>query len=221
MIGCRGAALLTVVCMTTVANAQVTNFSRDVATAIDRGLDWLDAQAVYQNPSTAQDAAGLAALALLEKRRGVDPNAPPSGYSNAQPLDQARLDRIMAFIFDHAVDDGYYGYRDGADLMAISVYLRTGGPEQVQARAVMNLLTDRVLANQGNHGYWCYRDGTCDDSSVSQFTAAGLGAALSVYRLPAYRDAVRMAAIEAALARSGLAYIQNAERQGLLPARSA
>ncbi len=217
MFGLRAlVASVAVVFVATAAQAQVTNFSRDVATAIDRGLDWLDAQAVYQNPSTAQDAAGLAALALLEKRRGVDPNAAPAGYANAQPADQARLDRVMAFIFHHAVEGAYYGYRDGVDLMAISVYLRTGGVEQVQARGILNLLVDRVLANQNGAGYWCYRDGSCNDSSVTQFTTAGLGAALSVYRLPAWRDAVRMARIEAALGRGALAYVQHAERQGLL-----
>jgi hypothetical protein len=86
----------TVVWMTTPAVSQVTNFSRDVSTAIDRGIDWLDIQAVYQDPSTAQDAAGLAALALLEKRRGVDPNAPSGGYANAQADDQASGSRSSA-----------------------------------------------------------------------------------------------------------------------------
>ncbi len=166
-------AFVAIVSVASVAQGQVTNFSRDVSTAIDRGLSWLDAQAVFQNPSTAQDAAGLAALALLEKRLGVDPNAAPAGYANAQAADQGRLDRIMAHIFRVAAEEAYYGYRDGADLMALSVYLRTGGPEQVEARGLVDLLVDRVLANQGAHGYWCYRDGSCRDSSVTQFTAAG------------------------------------------------
>jgi hypothetical protein len=69
----------------TPAWAQITNFSQDVNTAIDRGLAYLDTNFVFQNPSSAGEGAGLAALSLLERRESADPNSPPVGYANALP----------------------------------------------------------------------------------------------------------------------------------------
>ena len=90
--------LLASLLLTSPALAQVTRFGEDVGRSIDAGLAWLDAQNAYANPSNAGEAAGLAALALLEKRLGVDQNAQPAGYSGSTPDDQARLDRIVAYI---------------------------------------------------------------------------------------------------------------------------
>src|SRR5687767_7551481 len=93
------------------AQAQVTNFSLDVATAIERGLDWLEAQGHFANPSAGGDAAGLVALALLEKRVSADQNAAPSGYANATPRDQGRIAPIMAFVITRAQVSPFYAYR--------------------------------------------------------------------------------------------------------------
>ena len=133
------------------AEAQITNFSRDVSTAIDRGLRWMDMNAVFQNPSTAGEGAGLSALALLEKRESADPNSPPTGYSNALPADKARVDAIMAFIIERAGNPAttFSAYRDGADLMALSVYLRTGGVLAQETANAVALTFDRIAANQG------------------------------------------------------------------------
>ncbi|MEZ4473938.1 MAG: hypothetical protein R3F60_24745 [bacterium] len=129
------------------AAAQVTNFSEDVGRSIDAGLTWLDNNGAFNNPSSAGEAAGLAALALLEKRQSADQNAEPLGYRNASTADQARLDRVMAYIIGRA-GTAFYAYRDGNYLMALSVYLRTGGPNQDGARAAINATFDRIQANQ-------------------------------------------------------------------------
>ena len=56
----------------TAAEAQITRFGEDVNAAIAEGLQWLDARNVFANPSPAGDAAGLVALALLEKPDSAD-----------------------------------------------------------------------------------------------------------------------------------------------------
>ncbi|MSP72828.1 MAG: hypothetical protein EXR76_11795, partial [Myxococcales bacterium] len=93
------------------ASAQVTNFSTDVATAIDRGLSWLDARGAFSNPSSAGEAAGLVALAILEKRVSADLRADAVGYMNSTPADQARIDRVMASIIGRAPGGNFYAYR--------------------------------------------------------------------------------------------------------------
>ena len=201
------------------AQAQITNFSRDVAVAIDRGLRFLDDGGVFANPSAASEGAGLAALALLEKRESADPNSPPTGYSNALPGDKGRLDRIMAYIIARAgaPGQGFYAYRDGADLMALSVYLRTGGPDQVGARAAALAAFDRIAANQGQHGYWCYNDGSCLDSSTTQLVMAGLASARALFGDPAFADMARRDALNTLVARTGEAYITNGAPGALEP----
>ena len=71
-----------------LAVAEVTNFSQDVSDSIDAGLTWLDNNSAFDNPSSAGNAAGLVALALLERRVNADQNAETTGYDNATPADQ-------------------------------------------------------------------------------------------------------------------------------------
>ncbi len=130
------------------ATAQVTNFSTDVAQAIDDGLARLDAVGAYAPASSAVDAAGLAALALLEKRVSADQNAFTQGYALASAADQARIENIITWIVTNHTAAVQYAYRDGADMMALSVYLRSGGPSQAAALATMNTIFDRTMANQ-------------------------------------------------------------------------
>ena len=172
------------------ANAQ-TNFDNDVNAAIDAGLGWLTVNSAYVNPSSAGNAAGLAALALLEKRAGVLPSDPPQGYSGASAADKVKLDAIMAYIITRAQASSFYAYRDGADLMALSVYLRSGGPNQAGAIAAINATFDRVRLNQDAEGYWCYFNNGCQDSSTTQLVMAGLASAKTVFLDPAYADATR------------------------------
>jgi hypothetical protein len=190
------------------AEAQITNFSRDVSTAIDRGLRWMDMNAVFQNPSTAGEGAGLSALALLEKRESADPNSPPTGYSNALPADKARVDAIMAFIIERAGNPAttFSAYRDGADLMALSVYLRTGGVLAQETANAVALTFDRIAANQGAEGYWCYTNGSCPDSSTTQLVMAGLASVKGVFSDPVSGDAARLAALNTLAANVRTAY---------------
>ena len=123
-------------CMPTLAQAQTSTFSQDVNRAIDLGLQYLDGQGVFTNNSAAGDAAGLCALALLERRESDDVNAQAAGYENATPQDQNRIENIIGYLLGRA-NAGYYAYRDGGDLMAMSVYLRTGGPRQAEAQAAV------------------------------------------------------------------------------------
>ena len=172
----RRALLLLIALAAAPASAQITNFSRDVSRSIDLGLAWLDQSGAFRNPSAAGDAAGLTALALLEKRESEDARAAHVGYRNSLPADKARLDQVMAFIINRSRNAGFYAYRDGADVMALSVYILTGGPDQNGALASLRNAVDRMLANQGGHGYWCYNSGGCQDSSTTQLTMAGLAA---------------------------------------------
>jgi hypothetical protein len=183
-------ALAMVLTFGAAANAQ-TNFDNDVNAAIDAGLLYLTNQGVYANPSSAGSSAGLAALALLEKRAGLLPTDPPQGYNGASAADKLKLDAIMAYIIARAAASSFYAYRDGADLMALSVYLRTGGPNQAGAINAINVTFDRVRLNQDAEGYWCYNNAFCQDSSTTQLVMAGLASAKSVFLDPAYADATR------------------------------
>ncbi|MEE2789698.1 MAG: thrombospondin type 3 repeat-containing protein, partial [Myxococcota bacterium] len=187
------------------ASAQITNFSQDVNTAIDRGLNWLAGENAFQENSAAGEAAGLVALALLEKPRSADQNAVAQGYADAVAADQVRIQAIITFIIEQS-NGSFRAYRDGANLMALSVYLRTGGPSQAEALAALNRTFDRVATNQGDHGYWGYTSGAQEDSSTTQLVMAGLGAARAVYRDPNYDDAARLATLDQKTAASAQAY---------------
>ncbi len=202
------------------AAAVITNFSTDVETAIDNGLAWHAAQGHFDNPSTcppggAGDGAGLVALAMLEKREDANQNAVSQGYALAPPADQALLDTAIAYIIGRVAGSPFYAYEDGADLMALSLYWRTGGPDVAGSIAAINEITDRILANQGVHGYWCYSNGLCQDSSTTQLVMSGLAAARAVFL--ANGDAVRLNALNAATAAARAGYQANGQADGLTP----
>ncbi|MCB9525118.1 MAG: thrombospondin type 3 repeat-containing protein [Myxococcales bacterium] len=208
-------ALLAVGLWAAPAAAQVTNFSQDVNAAIDAGLAWLDGRGAFNANSSAGDAAGLVALALLEKRQSADQNAPPIGYANANAADRARLDAVMGYVINRSRNAGFYAYRDGADLMALSVYLRSGGPNAAGARAAINATFDRIRSNQNNAGYWCYQNGGCNDSSTTQLVMAGLAAAKGVFNSPDFADANRLAQLDQMVARCRQGYANNGSNGGL------
>ena len=187
--------------------AAVTNFSTDVSSSIDKGLIWQDANGAYTG--SAGEATGLSLLALLEKRQGADPNALSQGYAAASAADKARMDSAVAYILASIVPRGYfYAYGDGAAMMALSVYLLTGGPNPAVPAAI-NTLFDRTIASQGGHGYWCYTDGSCLDSSTSQLVMAGLASVRSVYSSVAHADPVRLASLNTAATNAKNAYVAN------------
>lgn len=198
------------------AVAQATPFETDVATSIDRGIAKLATDGAYNNPSSAGDAAGLTALALMEKRASGIPSDPPQGYVGASLTDQGRLRKAAAYMIGRSTLSSY-SYRTGNYLMALSLYLRTGGPDRgahpdlsaalpYTLIGAINKLTDDLVANQAVSGYWCYTSPGCNDSSTTQFAVAGLASAKAVYSDPAYPDVARLAAVNAALAKARLAY---------------
>ena len=203
------ALVLAVVVGSRITNTASVNFANDVNAAIDSGIANLAANGAYNAGfSNCGDAAGLCALALLEKRVSADPNSAPQGYVNASAVDKGRLDNIIAFIITNHTPQGFYAYRDGGDLMALSVYLRTGGPNQAGAGNSIRAMFDRVALNQGG-GYWCYNDGSCDDSSTTQLVMAGLAAARAVFSDPAYADPGRLATLNTLTANTRAAYAAN------------
>ncbi len=213
-----------------------TPFQTDVSTAIDRGIEWLANQGVYNNPSTLgiNGASGLAMQALLEKRASGNASDPPQGYTGASATDQGRLRTSAAYILDAVNESGFYAYRDGQWMFALSGYALTGGPDKsVLAPAnadyqtikqAMDAMVDRTLANQRkapafanaiDQGYWCYTNSGCEDSSTTQFAAAGLEAARTFYKSnkvgdAPYADPARVALIDTALALVKQAYELNA-----------
>ena len=232
----RGIAAIGVLAIAAGTAHAVTPFEQDVTTSIDDGIAWLDSTGAFNNPSSAGDAVGLTTLALLEKRASGDPDDPPQGYSGASAADQARLRRTVRYMINqiNAQGAGFYAYRDGAYMMALSLYMRTGGPDKDSAAGspeldgapltlveAMNRVVDRTLANQrvgiadgaapypDNNGYWCYTNNGCRDSSTTQLVVAGLSAALGLYSDPAFLDNARFSAVQAAAARSRQAYARN------------
>ena len=189
--------------------AEETNFSRDVAAAIDDGIAWLDSVEVFSNPGRLggedQNALGLAALSLLERRVSADHNAAPSGYENATPEDQVKIQNLMTFIINRATNASFHAYRDGGDLMAISLYLRTGGPSQASAITAINRIFDRISNNQGSYGFWAYT-GPGNDSSTTQLVIAGLAGARSVFSDVRYADPNRLASLNMLTLRAANAY---------------
>jgi hypothetical protein len=170
--------------------ANVTPFGQAVNQAIERGLGFLRSQ---ENNGTWNDhATGLVLLCFLEKRTSADWNAPVKGYNGMDPNDQELVKRGIRSCINNVA--GFSGgssdsYRTGSCLMAMSVYLDSGGPNDVGANLPVNqALSNAVNAlknNQGfsgdNQGGWNYSDpGSDGDLSTTQFSMAGLFAASRV-----------------------------------------
>jgi hypothetical protein len=206
------------------AHAAVTTFSTDVATSIDNGLAWFAGIGAYSNPSSCGDAAGLAALALLEKRVDADPDSLSQGYSLATPAHQALMRTSAAYMLS-AIPAGLYSYRDGSWMMALSLYKLTGGPDRgahpdlpgglpYDLCGGLNAIFDRIALEQ-SFGYWCYTTAGCLDSSTTQFIMAGLASLRSVYSDPlGCPDAVRLASLNTLAANARAAYVANGTSGG-------
>jgi hypothetical protein len=215
-----------------VAQAQITNFSNDVATSIDMGLAWLDGQGAFNNPPSGSfndNPYGLVLLALLEKRQSADPNSLAQGYALATPADQQRMRNLVAFILSTIDSSTFYvSYRDGGYLMALSLYLRTGGPDRgahadlpaalpYDLVGALNAIFDRLMTYQRGTGYWCYGPAAapffsfeaCDDSSTTQLVMAGLASLRGVYSDATWSDPGRLAQLDAAAASARAGYIAN------------
>jgi hypothetical protein len=183
-----------------LAHAQ-TNFAQDVNSALDHFLDYargqIDTNQLGNPPSI--DPVGLVGLTLMEKHNLAVAGFPIIGYGNASAADQARLQRVALGIINagNHVQRGaasFYAYVDGADMMFLSLYARTGGPDPVGAvltvHQSMDILVDRTLLRQtpnpppsGTTGLWGYT-GNGRDSSTSQYAVGGLAAAKGFYQNP-------------------------------------
>jgi hypothetical protein len=214
-----------------------TNFEADVTAAINDGLNYLrNANAFTSTHSYYRQTRGLNLLALLEKRETF--NGELNGYSgssngtvdtnddnivdgldeNDQALAQAAVKRIL--------EDTSYGiprsfnyhdaaYHYGQNLMALTYYARTGGPEvfndynndssnDYTLRSAINKLVDALVSSQLESGFWFYyyvnsSSGYYKDSSTTQFVVAGLAAAKGYYLDKGDNSPARLPGINAAL----------------------
>ncbi|MBX3645314.1 MAG: hypothetical protein KF720_19815 [Rubrivivax sp.] len=169
------------------------NFKSDVNAAIDAGLAYSRANNYF---TTMNYGNGLSLLTLLEKE------SIPAGYSGLSASDKTLAQAAACMLMvdgNYGGRGGFYSYYDGQVLMALSVYLDTGGPDTPtgtgsyncvgkSARATIDKVVDRTIAAQsagvpafGNcAGYWGYA-GTGCDSSTTQLTIAGLASAKGFY----------------------------------------
>lgn len=143
------------------AYAVVTPFQADVSTAIDRGLAWMTANGGFTGG--AGDATGLTMEALLEKRDPLVPLGPAQGYLNATAADKTSLRSAATYILNGTSSNGtgFYAYRDGARMFALTEYALSGGPDKaalatsvpaqvaaITIKAAMDNLVDKTLAMQ-------------------------------------------------------------------------
>jgi len=172
--------------------AAVTPFGQRVNDAIERGLVFLRQGQGGNGGMNDRDGGGttgLAMLCFLEKRSSADWNAPALGYNGMAAEDQERVRRGINYCISSI--PGFrgnqpYSYSTGACLMAASLYLVTGGPDDVGAgtpvsQAVANAVNG-LRGTQGNFGCneggWNYNAPDDDgDLSTTQFAMAGLSAA--------------------------------------------
>ena len=193
--------LVGAVLMASPAYAIITPFSRRVNDSVEAAVQHFREGGV-QGGSGAW-ATGLSMLCMLEKRASADWNAPAIGYAGMEAADQAIMQSGAASMLQRdpsLMGQGTaYSYGTGANLMALSLYLATGGPSDVGGaidlyEAVRNGLaglqaTQGTARNGCNDGGWnYYNPGSDGDLSCTQFALAGVSATSSVL-LPE-RDAI-------------------------------
>jgi MYXO-CTERM domain-containing protein len=187
----QGLALVALALGPTTTQAAVTPFGQRVNEAIDRGLAWFRANQVGDGSigPSAEEATGLAVLCFLEKRASADQNAAQLGFQGMDAADQALVQRAVAYMLANEPGingSGAYQYRTGSALMALSVYLLTGGPDMAggpfSVRQGIANGVNAIVSTQGNFGSnmggWSYNAPEPDgDLSTTQFAMAGLSAA--------------------------------------------
>ena len=211
--------------LATGAQASHQNFKDDVNAAIDAGLAFARANNYF---TTDIAANGLALLTLLEKE------SLPAGYNGLSAADKTLAQNAACILIDsgsYGDRGGFYSYYDGQAMMALSVYLATGGPDNPvapagyncagrSARQTIDKVVDRTLTAQspeapapnGRGGYWDYQ-GPGYDSSTTQLTLAGMSAAKGFYSgMGESADKNRIPLITAALDKTSLAYSLNGEQ---------
>jgi hypothetical protein len=150
--------------------------------AVERGLAAL--RTLHDDGSVTPDHEFLAVLAHLE-RRGAQGIGAPLGYDGQAPDLQAWLTNRVVRIIDlnPALSEGSgmpLAYTTGGGLMALSAWLRTGGPDDVGARisvrdAIGNGVRSLLALHPNPNVGWSYtQPGT--DLSTSHFVVNGLAA---------------------------------------------
>ena len=167
-------------------------FAKLVFQAIELGLDWFRGQVVLTGDNGVlrdnTDATPLATLAFLEAP--IVPAGPPRGWSGLSNSDRLLVWRMLrgGMASDPSCLNGPgeppYTYRTGTLAMALSVYLRSGGPDElglaVTARQCLANMAGSLAANQGqqapnNVGGWNYNTPEGDaDMSTTVFVVSGL-----------------------------------------------
>ncbi len=172
------------------SQAFVTPFGIEVNNAIEDGLQRL--RDTQDNNGGWGGATGLAMLCFLERRAGPDWNAPAVGYIGMDAGDQDRVRRAARYCINNVQGfrgDGPSSYQTGSCLMGLSLYLVTGGPDDVGAASSVTQAVISGVAGlkgtQGNSGFnrggWSYtRPDNDGDLSTTQFSMAGLSAAAAL-----------------------------------------
>ncbi len=193
------APLLCALLLPSAARAIVTPFGQRVNRAIDRALGNL--RGVEVNGNIGGRSTGLAVLCFLERRESADWGAPPVGYAGMAAADQALVRRAIAYMINNDVGLGPggtpYTYQTGSSVMALALFLDTGGPDAVGAQrgaaAALQLGVANLVRIQNVSGGWNYGAPSGDnDLSTTQFALAALAAASAV--VPVDRDVITRAA---------------------------
>ena len=165
--------------------ARVTPFGQRVNSSIDLGLQWLRNN--QSNEGGWGRATGLSVLCFLENRISVDWNSPSQGYSNMEPADQERVKAGLRYCIEaiggFKSDTIAEAYDTSACMMAISAYLSSGGPIDVNASisvdtAALNGVNSLKNLQRDSLGFgFKYNLGHNNgntDMSTTQFGMAGL-----------------------------------------------
>ena len=177
-----------------------TPFACAVDESINRGLEFLrveeNGRGIFADGNDPRHNF-MFILSFLEKRTGVAWNGRAQGFEGMDPADQQLVVRAVRMAINDAQasltnPNGIpYTYVTGGDLMALSAFIATGGPDDVGAQVtVSQAITNGVLALhrvQGNvlpdnPGGWNYRQPENNgDMSTTQFAVAGLSAASNIF----------------------------------------
>jgi hypothetical protein len=174
-----------------------TPFACDVDDAINSGLQhFRNQERGAGNFAEANSRHNfLGALTFLEKRQGVGWGGRAQGYQGMDPNDQAMVVRLIQGMINNEQSmtnpNGVpYVYVSGGNLMALSAYVATGGPDEVGApvtatqaiaNGIVSLQNNQGMQNPNNNGGWNYgAPQASGDLSTTQFAIAGLSAGANI-----------------------------------------